>query len=301
MQKSVTNYRGTTKYIHDSGAETTIKTGISQEYQSSGDILTENRNKYSIIISSSIGCQMGCKFCGLEDADIPFKNLHGSKIVLNILEAIRLHDKSELEDKYVKLCFMGMGDCAMSSKRAVIRFLSKKLVSEGFAIGIDSIDFGTILPKGMDKDFMDEALELDFWLRDTFEINPANNHGSVVRIFFSAHSFMVVPRIVMMPQAATWDLHEMIHETKERGLDVILHYAFMEGANDSLYDIACIKRYMRKCPEIQLRMLRFNDTKTHRESPNYLELWEELEDLPNIKYQVSPGKDIHSACGMFGS
>lgn len=105
------------KYIHNDGSETAIKNVPSCDNEINfltGDIVpvAKDRNKFSVFISSSVGCHVGCKFCYLTVKKYPYHQLTKEQIIDNTKKAIidAVNSNPELENKYVKLSFMGMGD-----------------------------------------------------------------------------------------------------------------------------------------------------------------------------------------------
>ena len=105
------------KYIHEDGSETAIKTVKS--IQSILNPLTNkienretDRNKYSIFISVSVGCFMKCKFCHLTIKNSKYLKLEEEHILSNIKEAMLdvINFNADIKNKFVKLSWMGMGD-----------------------------------------------------------------------------------------------------------------------------------------------------------------------------------------------
>jgi adenine C2-methylase RlmN of 23S rRNA A2503 and tRNA A37 len=103
-----------TKYIHDDGSETVIKSVSScgNKLSTNGDrvdVTEIDRNKYSMFVSSSVGCPLKCKFCALTKMAHPYKKLTNTDITSNIKEA--LQDTFEFDRdvgrKFLKLSYMG--------------------------------------------------------------------------------------------------------------------------------------------------------------------------------------------------
>ena len=105
------------KYIHEDGSETAIK--LVKSIQNIVNPLTKeievrktDRNKYSIFISSSVGCYMACKFCHLTLKNAKHIKITEDVVFENLKEAIleKMEFNPELATRYVKLSWMGMGD-----------------------------------------------------------------------------------------------------------------------------------------------------------------------------------------------
>lgn len=283
------------KTKHLDGSETIIKSGPSRSYKDSS--LTEivkERHKYSVIISSSVGCAMGCKMCGIDPGT--YKYLNSTQIVTNIKEAITAYPE-DLSQKYIKLCFMGMGEASLQPTNfsRVPGKIIRWAVNSGYALGVDSIDYGTILPRGFETRSLERIVALNDFIMRQYKVNPDNNHQSVVRLFFSYHS--IEDRDYLIPNGKfNWegDLWWLTNNN----IDVILHYTLIDGVNDSNQEVERLRNFVKNTP-YQLRMLRYNTNGIFQESQKFVEIWKYLEGLPNIKFQISPGKRKNASCGMF--
>ena len=287
-----------TKYKHKDGSETIIKETLSQQYDSDMSIIEEDRRKYSIIISSSVNCQMNCSFCG-NSGDYSY--LSSEQIIENVKDALIQHSREGLEDKYIKLCFMGMGDPSVfpmmttSVPAAIIRFA----INHGYACGLDGVDYGSILPWGTDKYFADRLISLNDFLEDQYTTNPYNEKKSTVRFFYSLHSAISETRASMIPKG-NLDLIGPILNDLQHQVDCIMHYTPIYGVNDYTWEIGSLIKYMEEIPWVQLRMLRYNTNGRFQESLIVGNIWGVLSTvLPNTKFQISSGIIERSACGMF--
>ena len=103
------------KYIHEDGSETAIK--LVKSVQSVLNPITNeietresDRNKYSIFISSSVGCFMKCKFCHLTMKNAKHIKLPEEQVLSNLKEAMEdiINFNPDIKNRYVKLSWMGM-------------------------------------------------------------------------------------------------------------------------------------------------------------------------------------------------
>jgi len=302
--KIKTNSRNdVSKFTHDDGSETTIKIGVSREYADSDmQELQVDRQKYSVMISTSVGCQMGCKMCGINPATYFY--LSSKNIIENVRDAIRAFGKDRLKNKYVKLCFMGMGepllrDINMSTiPAAIIRWI----LNHGYACGIDGVDYGTILPTNA-AEVVSRLTALNTFLVEQYgdKRNVHSNwiHRSLVRVFYSLHACDQATRSFLIPKGKPLKDIDELYELNLKNINVIMHYTLIEGVNDSAVHLGDLIQTMKHSP-FQLRMLRYNSNGYFQESTRFRKAWEILEDnLPNVKLQISPGKDVKGACGQF--
>ena len=168
------------KYIHEDGSETAIK--LVKSMQNILNPLTNeieskfsNRNKYSIFISSSVGCYMKCKFCHLTLKNAEHIKLENEAVLNNLKEALKdmILFNPELKNKYIKLSWMGMGD-AMNKPEMVsevsLRFLDW-VFENNFACGLDGVDLSTVMPKIKNKSWIKIYHNLEESLKK-YSINP---------------------------------------------------------------------------------------------------------------------------------
>jgi hypothetical protein len=164
-----------TKFIHDNGAETVLKTGPSCV---SGEEI--DKKKAVLFISSSVGCQQGCKFCFLTAKKYPFYKMNEEEIYQTAKEAIDA-SRDILKEKYIKFSFMGMGDCFaydMDFDDIAIR-LFHYVLDNNLVLGLDGIDIGTSMPATANIPGQLAKVEnLHNYFKDLYNdyMNPANSY-----------------------------------------------------------------------------------------------------------------------------
>lgn len=307
------------KYVHDDGSETTIK-----QTSSCGNILNKatgkvepvqvDRNKYSVFVSSSVGCPVGCKFCYLTVKKFPYVKLTCGQIAANVKEALNaefVHNPG-LRKKYMKLSFMGMGDALFLDPmefRCMVKKLLASLIGDlGHASGLDGVDISTVLPTIV-KGWPLQLGLLNDDLHNRYKLNPASGGRSIVRMFYSLHTPDLLRRseLIPVPWSAVRIVRELGHlpeVLRMFGVDFIVHHMFLEGQNDSDLSVRMLYNVMYNYfPDSELRILRYNECEgsQFKESKRFDELVKACADnLPNVKYQISAGSEIKAACGMFG-
>jgi 23S rRNA (adenine2503-C2)-methyltransferase len=301
-----------TKYVHDDGSETAIKT-----VSSCGNVLNKitgeighvdvDREKFSVFISSSVGCPIGCKFCYLTIKKYPYRKLSGEEIFNNFKEAIThaLSENPALRKKYIKLSWMGMGDPMLRDpyelRRDTIKFIKFAVGDKGI-FGLDGVDIGTVLPPC--RGWQHQLGTLDDYLR-RYRCNP-NNVGkrSRVRIFYSLHSSFHFDRMKLIPIVTPYlnNSIEMLKSFNEwYNIDVILHHMFLDKVNDFDDEIKRIST-ISKNTGFEVRILRYNECENspYKESKRFDEILKLCgKHLPKVKYQVSAGSEIKASCGQF--
>ena len=305
--------KSVTKYLHDDGSETCIKIVPSSYYVVKDDNLIKKekeRHKYSVLISHSSGCPIGCKMCYLTIKGYPYHPLQYYEITSHVIKAIqhKVEENPSLKSKYIKLCWMGMGDAFLDLQKVnicttqILDFVFKN----GYAVGLDGVDIGTVFPKNSKNlhilNDLNQSLER-YWTKP-FGKNHCNTDKprSPLRIFYSLHKIHY--REELIPNSNFYrNTRQTLEEFKNLcNIDVIFHYVFLDGVNDSKVDVDALIRLFSKLKNFELRILRYNECRDspYKESSKFDSIVKELnESIPRIKYQISPGSEIKAACGQF--
>lgn len=304
------------KFTHDDGSETSVKLSPSGSFDSNNldrkNPIVEDKEKYSIIISCSKGCQMECNFCHLTKLKMKFEPLTEAQIFDNVVHSIREVYKSrpDIAGKYIKLCWMGMGEAILQPDivRTVSVLVLNTVLEEGLAIGVDGVDISTVMPK-INSYWQSVFANLNTRLK-AFNLNPNNMVGdrTPLRLFYSLHHYDNEERKIIIPN--TRDISDaMARITGFRDttkINVVVHYMFMEGVNDSEEDVVGLVNWFNSNDDYydtQFRVLRYNSFNTvDAESCKMHLIVKYLEDymkVKQLKIQYSSGEDISSACGQF--
>ena len=319
-----TDDKKVTKFIHDDGSETCIKTVYSVDYKPNPttgevEVKTTDRNKYSVFISASKGCPMSCSFCYLTIDNVPFGKLRYEQVINNIKEAILEEaNNADLRSRYVKICWMGMGEAILTPgliRQGTLELLDW-IMENDLALGLDGVDVSTVLPK-VKADWWIDLAKLNTDLID-FPLNPNNKsvvnreQGSLVeykdrsrfRLFYSLHSAIQKNREKIIPNATpiAGAVPSLI-KLMEEGVDVIIHHMFLENVNDSEEELSALVQFMKNMGnKNELRILRYNkhDRSDIRESDVFEKCVCYIHGkVEKVKVQVSYGLDVKSACGQF--
>lgn len=318
------------KFVHDDGSETAIKSvsSCNNSIDSNGNVIIDpiERHKYSVFISISVGCMLRCSFCYLTSKEFPYYSLRENSIIVNVKEAIeRAHEEDPtLKDRYVKLCWMGMGDPFIFPNIVsnVTMELLEWIFNNKYAVGLDGVDMSTAMPNKTDLDREYNAyVNLNDNLLVTFPRNENNRlivnsekssfdvyiERSPFRLFYSLHSMDNDIRKSLMP--STLDLNKSLEFLKRvcssTDINVIFHYFFLNGVNDYPIDVSTLSRMFSDGGDFssnELRILRYNqcDRSKYSESTMFDVIVKELLTHVNfMKYQISAGSEIKASCGQF--
>ena len=314
------------KYIHEDNSETAIKNVSSCDTildPATGKFHYNNvdRQKYSIFISSSVGCFMKCNFCYLTVKHSKYAKISKDRLLNNVKDALReeMLENTSNKNRYVKLCFMSMGEDHLvhpdRTKEQTIDLLDY-IMENNLALGLDGVDASTVFSRGTAFDWVEHFTELNKSL-DKYNLNPKNvkdvnasnaytmgNKRSRFRLFYSLHSAIQKEREILIPHAAplvdaTSEI-DIFHEYS--GCNVIFHHMFMDGQNDSEESVEALLEFMSKRKQHELRILRYNSCSytPFGESPRFDEIIDLIsKEVPRLKVQISVGKEVAAACGQF--
>lgn len=319
-----------TKYVHEDESETCIKTvpSLDTKPTADGDVEMEvvDRNKYSVFVSPSRGCALNCSFCYLTIDSVPFGKVRTEALIKNLKDAIehRISIEPGIRNRYIKLCWMGMGEAIIDMDQVVevTNEILDWVRANGYAKGLDGVDISTVLPKIKNDDWMEQCQWLSEESEGMNDLNPNNRMAdnvaddmgtftmyegrTVFRLFYSLHSAIQATRDQIIPNAMPiTEALEKLKEVSTEGdhpIDVVIHHMFLEGINDSEEEVNAVVEFMRELPGSELRILRYNkhDDSDIQESRVFKECMCLLGDrVPKIKVQVSQGADVKSACGQF--
>ena len=308
------------KFIHENGAETTIKTVSScNNHFLDGNLVQDHtdKNKATVFISSSVGCPLGCKICYLTNKNIKYSALDFPIITNNTIDAIESFniDKS----KYTKLSLMGMGDVALLKKNELyptVSTLMAYLHLKGYS-GIDGVDIATSFPKKfVNKEFFTELESLHTLCnKESIKWNPVNSYvrssqtktnpgqRTKVRLFISLHHWDNLERKKILPSSDS--VSNIIKKIEPLGMDIIFHYVLLDGVNTSDNDIdRLIELFEGKLKGHELRVLRYNECPnseyTEPSDEVFLKCIKRLSESNILfKFQISAGSEIKAACGQF--
>lgn len=308
-----------TKFIHLDGSETAIKNVISCSQNEELEDIYKDRKKYTVFISTSVGCFMKCNFCHLTMKKSIYKKLSENEVLNNLKSAIKykLILNPELKDSYIKLSWMGMGDALIESKKVknVSLKLLKWVFENNYSIGLDGIDLSTVFPETKNnwkKDFNELNIELkNYYLNPNNSISINNEIDTKLnyiertpfRLFYSIHTLNLKTREEMIPNSN--NVYHTINKLldKDINFNVIFHHLFIEGLNDNKEEIEDLKLLIKSSlTEKEIRILRYNfcEKSEFKESLRIKEIIKELLTVTNnIKVQISPGSEVKAACGQF--
>ena len=244
-------------------------------------VLIPSENKYTLCVSSQVGCKMNCKFCATAKMGFS-RNLTLSEIISQILLAQKFLQKNQ--DRLTNIVFMGMGEpldnyeniiASISVLREVLNFSKRKI----------TLSTCGIVPKIL------ELNKLDFDLKLAVSLNSAIEEK----------------RTMLMPINQTYNLktlkNALFNFKNKPNFRITFEYILFKDFNMSKKDILALKEFCNglKC---KLNLIAYNNiddgffkTPSEKEVNDFLEFSRQV--LPfAVMLRNSKGLDISASCGQ---
>lgn len=313
------------KYIHEDGSETAIKLvkslqNILNPITNKIETRSSERNKYSLFISSSVGCYMKCRFCHLTLKDAEYIKISSEQVLNNLKEAMEdiVLFNPDIKKRYIKLSWMGMGDAINKPEMVhdvTLKFLDW-IFEKGYAVGLDGVDLSTVMPPIKGKKW----ISIFHNLEDSLQKYPKNpiyhmdnveysngyySHKNIFRLFYSVESTIQEKREYVVPKAMPLvEAVEHFKEYEQGGkYPVILHHLLVDGLNDTEEELDSLIDFVNNnFKNNELRILRYNfcAKSSYKESEKVIAQVKKLSNSINfLKVQISPGTEVSAACGQF--
>ena len=249
-------------------------------------VLIPGNQKYTVCVSSQVGCKLGCKFCATGTL-LGFKRDLTAGEIFNQVSAA----KKEAENQGLPLSnivFMGMGEPLLNYKN-VMRAIERITAEDGLAMSPYRITVST-------SGIPDKIRQL---ADDQVRFNLA----------VSLHAAKESTRSSLMPVNKAYPLQEVAESLKyfvsKTGTRPTFEYLLLKDINDSLEDAKALAIYCRQFP-IKINIIEYNNVEgsSFRHSPDkkrdeFIKYLENCHMVVNVRR--SKGKDIDAACGQLAA
>ncbi|MCS6896187.1 MAG: 23S rRNA (adenine(2503)-C(2))-methyltransferase RlmN [Bacteroidia bacterium] len=190
-------------------------------------------NRYTVCISSQVGCSLNCRFCATGQLGLE-RQLKGYEILLQVYAVKHL-----LGLPVTHVVFMGMGEPLLNYTAVIeaLTGLSQKLKLSPKRITISTVG----IPKGI--------------LRLAERKEP-------FELAFSLHSAIPEKRQMLIPLAAHIPLEEIRHALgtycEKRQEWVTLEYVLLEGVNDTPKDAEALRAFVAPPVRAKVNLIQYN-------------------------------------------
>ncbi len=258
-------------------------------------VLIRQPARYTLCVSSQVGCAIGCKFCRTGLMGLT-RHLKTSEIIGQIL---RVQDHIEelqknppegqpIPDQFTNIVFMGMGEPLHNFENVtrVARLLNDELGSN-FARRKVTISTSGLVPR------IKELGELDLPVALAISLNATTNEV----------------RDNLIPINKRYPLEVLLQTLREfplkRRMRVTFEYVMLSGVNDTLEDLKRLPGLIRGIPA-KVNLIPYNDnTGLGFKSPteSWISKWQMalLDQGINATVRWSKGQDISAACGQLAT
>ena len=276
--------------IVKSGNDSTLKFIMKNEdgFILEFSYINKDDGKDIICVPTQTMCNMGCKFCHTTDyiGKIKSINVTSREIVAGIRQ---IYDHLKLGERVLLISFMGCGEPVLNVAYVIESMIK---IREKFKTPYIRFAVATSLPK---KDFIDF-----FWM-----VNEIHRFNLPVKFHFSLHYTFDILRkewmknsLDIIPSLSAMDFYK-----KLTGNAVEIHYALIEGVNDTEQDAILLSNFL-KDRDFNVKFLFYNEKPTldvHASNKSKPSIFKRYLDKYNIEseYYIPPGTDIGSSCGMF--
>lgn len=250
-------------------------------------VLIPTESRYTVCVSSQIGCSLSCRFCATgyieRKRNLGFDEIYDEVVLIN-QQSERIYGK-----KLTNIVFMGMGEPLLNYKN-VLKAIDRITAEDGLAMSPKRITVSTagvakqIRQLGDDKVRFKLALSLhaanDQKRHEIMPINDSNNIKSLVEA-----------------------LNYFYKQTKN---EITFEYILFKDFNDSLKDADELVKLYRQVPVDLINLIEYNPIDAARfEKPDEQKVEAFITYLSknkvNARLRRSRGKDIDAACGQLAN
>lgn len=242
------------------------------------------RGRYTLCVSSQVGCKMGCAFCETGRMGL-LRHLTTSEIVAQVLVA-----RHRLGWPIRNIVFMGMGE-ALDNADNVIQALRVLNDEAGLAIGQERLTICTVGHLQGIRRLRDEGFKR---LNLSISLNAAND----------------ALRSEIMPIHRRSDLAELQEALAgyrpRRNFALGVNYCLLPGINDTRDDARAVAEFCKPLGRVLVNLIPYNPgTQPLTRAPDEVEIdqfigWLREEGLP-VRERVTKGRSVMAACGQLGN
>ena len=242
------------------------------------------RGRYTLCVSSQVGCKMGCTFCETGRMGL-LRHLRTDEIVGQLLVA-----KQQLGWEIRNIVFMGMGE-ALDNADNIIRAIRVFNDEAGLALGQERI---TVCTVGHVEGIRRLAAEGFKRLNLSISLNAANDS--------LRSEIMPINRRTQLAE-----LQSVLQGYRpRRNFALGVNYCLLPGINDTREDARAIREFCAPLGRVLVNLIPYNPgTQPLTRAPHDHEVeqfigWLREEGLP-VRERVTKGRSVMAACGQLGN
>lgn len=245
-------------------------------------VLIPGNRKFTVCVSSQVGCKLGCKFCAT--GTLGFKrNLTAGEIFEQVIVSKKAAEKQGFP--LSNIVFMGMGEPLLNYDN-VMEAIRHLTTEEELALSPYRITVSTAGIPDKIRQLADEGVRFN--------------------LAISLHSAKEFTRSSLMPVNKAYSLKDIAESLKyfveKTGTRPTFEYLLLKDINDRLDDAKALATYCRQFP-IKINLIEYNEVdssgfsrSTDKNRDEFVRYLENCNMIVNIRH--SKGKDIDAACGQ---
>ena len=248
-------------------------------------VLIPGNQKFTVCVSSQVGCKLGCKFCATGTLGFKRNLTYGE--IFNQVTAAKMAAEAQ-GFPLSNIVFMGMGE-PMLNYDNVLAAIERITAEDGLAMSPYRI---TVSTAGIPD-----------------KIRQLADDGVRFNLAVSLHAAKENVRTSLMPINKAYSLKEVADSLKyfveKTGTRPAFEYLLLKDINDSLEDAKALAFYCRQFP-IKINLIEYNNVEGSgfQHSPDkkrdeFVKYLENCNMVVNIRR--SKGKDIDAACGQLAA
>lgn len=248
-------------------------------------VLIPGNQKFTVCVSSQVGCKLGCKFCATGTLGFKRNLTYGE--IFNQVTAAKMAAEAQ-GFPLSNIVFMGMGE-PMLNYDNVLAAIERITAEDGLAMSPYRI---TVSTAGIPD-----------------KIRQLADDGVRFNLAVSLHAAKESVRTSLMPINKAYSLKEVADSLKyfveKTGTRPTFEYLLLKDINDSLEDAKALALYCRQFP-IKINLIEYNNVEGSgfQHSPDkkrdeFVKYLENCNMVVNIRR--SKGKDIDAACGQLAA
>jgi len=268
----------------DHGATSKMVLRLQDGLEAEAVCIPMGRGRYTLCVSSQVGCKMGCAFCETGRMGL-LRHLSTDEIIAQLLVA-----RHRFGWAIRNIVFMGMGE-ALDNANNVIQALRVLNDEAGLAIGQERLTICTVGHLEGIRLLRQEGLKR---LNLSISLNAANDPL----------------RSELMPINRRTDLAELQQVLMEykprRNFALGLNYCLLPGINDTEADAHSVAEFCTPLGRVLVNLIPYNPGSSPlTRAPNEAEVerfigWLRAEGLP-VRQRVTKGRSVMAACGQLGN
>jgi len=254
-----------------------------QDGETTESVLIPEKNRYTLCISSQVGCAQGCRFCLTAETGFS-RNLTQGEIISQVRDIARTIKASDTK-RLTNIVFMGMGEPLANYHNVIGAVETLILKEEGMGFSTRRITLSTagLVPKFRD-------LGKDTEIKLAVSLNAADNDT----------------RSRLMPINRKYPIEQVIdacrHYPLKPGRRITFEYILLKGENDSMEDARRLGRLLSPVRS-KINLIPINEHEGCRfEKPEEGTILAFQKILLKKHHTVmirrSRGQDISAACGQ---